>query len=561
MDYKRLLVSAITTDGVDGEAAYALIMPSKDSSRGDYSLPCFKLASALGKSPAVLAAEIASGVTLGGYIASAVAEGGFVNFRLDKTAYARDVLRGALERGEDYGASDIGEGKTVCIDYSSVNIAKPFHMGHLLNTVLGAALYRIYTKLGYNTVGINHLGDWGTQFGKLITAYKLWGDDDDIDRRGVRALVDIYVRFHKEAESDPSLEDTARAWFKRIEDGDKEAVEIFDRFKKSTMAEVSRIYDRLHVTFDSYAGESFYNDKMDAVLSKMDGKGLLEEDGGAKIVRLGDDMPPCLLVRSDGATLYATRDLAAAYYRKATYDFDKCLYVVAYQQNLHFRQLFKVLELAGEPWHKDMYHVAHGMVSLEEGSLSTRSGNVVYLEDVLDKAVDKAYEIISDKSSDLDGAREIAEQVGVGGVRLGVLYNNRIKDMTFSYSRALNFDGETAPYVQYTHARCCSLLEKCGAVDVEPDYKGIASDEAGEVIKLIDAYPQVLLSAAEKYEPCFVARFLVDLSQAFSRFYLACNINNAEPRVKAARLMLVKAVKDILCGGLKLLGIGAPTKM
>ena len=420
MDYKRLLVSAITTDGVDGEAAYALIMPSKDSSRGDYSLPCFKLASALGKSPAVLAAEIASGVTLGGYIASAAAEGGFVNFRLDKTAYARDVLRGALERGEDYGASDIGEGKTVRIDYSSVNIAKPFHMGHLLNTVLGAALYRIYTKLGYNTVGINHLGDWGTQFGKLITAYKLWGDDDDIDRRGVRALVDIYVRFHKEAESDPSLEDTARAWFKRIEDGDKEAVEIFDRFKKSTMAEVSRIYDRLHVTFDSYAGESFYNDKMDAVLSKMDGKGLLEEDDGAKIVRLGDDMPPCLLVRSDGATLYATRDLAAAYYRKATYDFDKCLYVVAYQQNLHFRQLFKVLELAGEPWHKDMYHVAHGMVSLEEGSLSTRSGNVVYLEDVLDKAVDKAYEIISDKSSDLDGAREIAEQVGVGAVIFGV---------------------------------------------------------------------------------------------------------------------------------------------
>ncbi|MDE6550868.1 MAG: arginine--tRNA ligase [Clostridia bacterium] len=561
MDYKRLIASAITTDGVDCEAAYALIMPSKDSSRGDYSLPCFKIAAAVKKSPAALAAEIASSIKIGGYIASAVSEGGFVNFTLDKLAYARDVLQAALEKGEDYGRSDVGAGKTVCIDYSSVNIAKPFHMGHLLNTVLGAALYRIFNKLGYNAVGINHLGDWGTQFGKLITAYKLWGDDADIDSRGVRALVDIYVRFHKEAEKDPSLEDTARAWFKRIEDGDKEAIEIFNRFKKSTMAEVSRIYDRLRVTFDSYAGESFYNDKMDAVLESMSDKGLLEEDDGAKIVRLGDDMPPCLLVRSDGATLYATRDLAAAYYRKKTYDFDKCLYVVAYQQNLHFRQLFKVLELAGEPWHKDMYHVAHGMVSLEEGSLSTRSGNVVYLEDVLNKAVDKAAEIIAEKSARLEGADEIAEQVGVGAVIFGVLYNNRIKDMTFSYSRALNFDGETAPYVQYTHARCCSLLDKCGTVDAAPDYEGISSPEAGEVIKLIDNYPQVLLSAAEKYEPCFVARYLVDLAQAFSRFYLACNINNAEPPVKASRLMLVKAVKNILCDGLRLLGIGAPVKM
>ncbi|MDE5618393.1 MAG: arginine--tRNA ligase, partial [Clostridia bacterium] len=321
------------------------------------------------------------------------------------------------------------------------------------------------------------------------------------------------------------------------------------------------IYKRLHVTFDSYAGESFYNDKMDAVLDKMRGKGLLEVDDGAQIIKLGDDMPPCLLVRSDGATLYATRDLAAAYYRKNTYDFYKCLYIVAYQQNLHFRQLFKVLELAGEEWYKDMYHVAHGMVSLEEGSLSTRSGNVVYLEDVLDKAVAKAGEIIAEKSADLAAREDIAEQVGVGAVIFGVLYNSRIKDMTFSYSRALNFDGETAPYVQYTHARCCSLLEKCGKVSDAPDYGGVASDEAGEVIKLIAAYPQTIVSAAEKYEPCFVARYLVDLSQAFSRFYLACNINNAQAGVKSARLMLVQVVKNILCDGLALLGIGAPEKM
>lgn len=466
-----------------------------------------------------------------------------------------------MSAGKFYGSSDAGAGKTVCIDYSSVNIAKPFHIGHLLNTVLGAALYRIYRKTGYRVVGINHLGDWGTQFGKLIVAYKLWGNDEDIEKRGVRSLVDIYVRFHKEAEKDPSLDESARAWFKKIEDGDKEATAIFERFKAATLTEVDKIYKRLNVTFDSWAGESFYNDKMQPVLDRLREKGLLEYDDGAQVVKLGDGMPPCLLVRSDGATLYATRDLAAAYYRKKTYDFDKCLYVVASQQNLHFRQWFKVLELAGEEWYKDLYHVAHGMVSLEEGSLSTRSGNVVYLEDVLNMAVEKSREIIREKSASLEDCDTIAEQIGVGAVIFGVLYNNRIKDMTFSYSRALNFDGETGPYVQYTHARCCSLLEKCAAEDTDPDYNGIAGTEAGEVLKLLDSYPEVIQSAAEKYEPCYVSRFLVDLSQAFSKFYLSCNISNAAAPVRKARLMLVEAVKGVLEDGLALLGIAAPEKM
>lgn len=561
MDYKKLLADTVIIEGIDSEEIMSQIVPSRDKAHGDYSLPCFRLAKAAGKNPAELAKEVVGRIGCYNFLEKAEAAGPFVNFTLNKQAYAKDVLEKVLSAGEYYGNSDIGRGKTVCIDYSSVNIAKPFHIGHLLNTVLGAALYRLHKKAGYNTVGINHLGDWGTQFGKLIVAYKLWGDDKDIEKRGVRSLVDIYVKFHKEAEKNPVLDDEARAWFKKIEDGDEEALAIFNRFKKSTLEEVEKIYKRLNVTFDSYAGESFYNDKMQPVLDLLTQKGLLVDDNGAKIVRLGDDMPPCLLVRSDGATLYATRDLAAAFYRKKTYNFDKCLYVVASQQNLHFRQWFKVLELAGEEWYKDLYHVAHGMVSLEEGSLSTRSGNVVYLDDVLNMAVSKSREIIKEKSEDLPNPDEVAEQIGVGAVIFGVLYNNRIKDMTFSYSRALNFDGETGPYVQYTQARCRSLLEKCSYPDCDPDYSGVAGEEAGEVLKLLDSYPDVILSAVEKYEPCYLSRFLVDLSQAFGKFYLACNIAKSPDAVRKARLMLVKAVRGVLADGLSLLGIQSPEKM
>ena len=561
MDYKKLLADTVIIEGVESEEIAAQITPCKDRAHGDYSLPCFRLAAQLKKSPAELAKEVAGRVGCFNFLEKAEAIGPFVNFTLNKSAYAKDVLEKVLSAGGFYGSSDTGAGKTVCIDYSSVNIAKPFHIGHLLNTVLGAALYRIYKKVGYHAVGINHLGDWGTQFGKLIVAYKKWGDEEDIEKRGVRALVDIYVKFHKEAEKDPSLDDEARAWFKKIEDGDKEALSIFNRFKTSTLAEVEKIYKRLNVTFDSYAGESFYNDKMQPVLDMLTKKGLLVDDDGAKVVKLGEGMPPCLLVRSDGATLYATRDLAAAFYRKKTYDFDKCLYVVASQQNLHFRQWFKVLELAGEEWYKDLVHVAHGMVSLEEGSLSTRSGNVVYLDDVLDMAVSKSREIIEEKREDLPDPDAVAEQIGVGAVIFGVLYNNRIKDMTFSYARALNFDGETGSYVQYTHARCRSLTEKCPDPDCDPDYSGVTGAEACEVLKLLDSYPDVILSAAEKYEPCYVSRFLVDLAQAFGKFYLTCNIAKAEDGVKKARLMLVKAVKSVLKDGLELLGIKAPEKM
>ena len=487
---------------------------------------------------------------------------GYLNFKVDKQAQAKQVLADVLDKKENYGKSNMGNGKTICIDFSSVNIAKPFHMGHMLNTSIGSALYKIYKELGYNTVGINHLGDWGTQFGKLIVAYKMWGDKKDIEARGVRGLLDIYVKFHKEAEVHPELEDEARHWFKNIEDGNKEALDLFYWFKDITLKEVDKIYKRLDVTFDSYAGESFYNDKMDSVVEELQQKHLLTESEGAQVVQFEDDkMPPCIIKKKDGATLYATRDLAAAFYRKKTYDFYKCLYVVAYQQNLHFKQWFKVVEMMGYDWAKDLYHVAHGMVSLESGALSTREGNVVFLEDVLNTCVAKAKKVIEEKNPNLENKDEVAEQVGVGAVIFAMLYNSRIKDITFSEDKVVSFEGETGPYVQYTYARCNSLLEKCGDIEGEVDYSGIDNESAAEVIRTISKYQDVLIDAAERFEPYLVTRYVVELAQGFNKFYFDCNIANAEQGIKNARLLLTKAVKQVLQNALKLLGIQTPKKM
>lgn len=561
MDYRQIVVDSIKND-MDKAELLSLVSVPKDTSMADLCIPCFKLAKTLKKPPMVIAEEIANCVDKGDIIASVEAVAGFVNFKFDNVMYGKKVLDEVLAKGENYGHDDEGKGKTICIDYSSVNIAKPFHMGHMLNTAIGAAIYRTYSALGYHVVGINHLGDWGTQFGKLIVAYKLWGDKEDIDKRGVRGLLDIYVKFHKEAEKKPELEDEARAWFKAIEDGNKEALELFDYFKQITLKEVNKVYDRLHVKFDSYAGESFYNDKMQPVLDELTEKGLLVESDGAKVVKFpGDEMPPCLLQRSDGATLYATRDMAAAYYRKKTYDFYKCLYVVAYQQNLHFKQLFKVLEMAGNEWAKDMVHVAHGMVSLENGSMSTRDGNVVFLEDVLNTAVAKAKEVIDSKNPDLEDKEATAEKVGVGAVIFGMLYNGRIKDIVFSFDKVLNFDGETGPYVQYTYARCNSLFEKCGQIGKEVDYKGIDNEASKEILRLLEKYPEIIKESARKYEPSVITRFIVDLAQAFNKFYFEHKINGEAEGVKNARLMLTKAVQQVIGNGLGLLGIATPSKM
>lgn len=561
MDYRQLIIDSINIDGIDKQELLALVATPKDSSMGDLCIPCFKLAKEMKKPPMVIAEEIAKSVDKGEMIEQVTAVAGFVNFKFDNVKFAKQVLADVLAKGDDYGKSDEGKGKTICIDYSSVNIAKPFHMGHLLNTALGGAIYRIYTALGYNVVGINHLGDWGTQFGKLIVAYKLWGNKKDIDERGVRALVEIYVKFHKEEEKNPSLGDEARAWFKAIESGDKEALELFEYFKKITLKEVDRIYERLHIKFDSYAGESFYNDKMQPVLDELTAKGLLQESEGAKVVKFDDDMPPCLLQRSDGATLYATRDMAAAFYRKKTYDFDKCLYVVAYQQNLHFQQIFRVLEMMGCEWSKDMIHVAHGMVSLESGAMSTREGNVVFLEDVLNGVVAKAKQVIEEKNPYLEDKDKIAEQIGVGATLFGVLYNSRIKDMVFSFDKVLNFEGETGPYVQYTYARCNSLFDKCGDIGSGIDYSGLDNSSSKAIVALLDKYPQILQESAKKYEPSVVTRYAIDLAQAFNKFYFECKINTERDGIKNARLLLTKAVRQVLGNALALLGIETPQKM
>lgn len=563
MDYKKIISQLIEVEGISSEDIYESLVVPKDISLGDYSLPCFKFAKVMRKAPQLIAQDLLKACKKSEYIDSVEEVAGYLNFKVDKNAFTKIVLEEIFKTGDDYGSSNIGEGKTVCIDFSSVNIAKPFHMGHMLNTAIGAALYRLYKKLGYKVVGINHLGDWGTQFGKLIVAYKLWGDKKDIEQRGVRGLLDIYVKFHKEAEKDPSLDDAARAWFKKIEDFDEEAIALWHWFKDVTLAEVNKIYTRLGVEFDSYNGESFYNDKMTPVVEELKQKNLLVCDDGAWLVKFEDKdkMPPCLLVRSDGATLYATRDLAAAFYRKNTYDFYKCLYVVAYQQNLHFKQWFKVLDMMGYAWAKDLYHIAHGMVSLEEGSLSTREGNVVFLEDVLNTAKEKALKVIESKNPNLENKDVVAEEVGVGAVVFGMLYNSRIKDITFSYDKFLSFEGETGPYVQYTIARCNSLLEKGGKLDEVVAFDTISNDEANEVVRVLEKYKDILIEASNKNEPFMISRYTIELSQAFNKFYFACNILNAEEKIKNARLSLTKAVKMVLTNALKIIGVKAPNKM
>jgi len=562
MNQNQLIASLIHIDGVTEEEILSLLSTPKDLGYADVALPCFRFAKALRKSPVEIATTLASEISrdLPPFLSSCTALNGYLNFKFSRDDMAKSTLLRVYEEKEHYGKSDLGAGKTICIDYSSVNIAKPFHIGHLSSTVIGGALSRIFKALGYRVVGINHLGDWGTQFGKMIVAYKMWGENADIEKGGVKALHKLYVKFHQEAEKDESLNDLGRRYFKKIEDGDPEALALFERFKTVSLAEAKRVYDRLGITFDSYNGESFYNDKMQPILDRLTEKGLLVDSDGAKVVNVGEDMPPCLLVRSDGATLYATRDLAAAYYRKNTYDFYKCLYVVAYQQNLHFTQVFKVLELLGEPWAKDLEHIAFGMVSLADGTMSSRHGKVVYLEDVLNSAVEKAREIIREKSPNLEEKDAIAEQVGVGAVIFGALQNNRIKDITFSYDKVLNFDGETCPYVQYTHARATSLLEKAGDFDPsKADFSAL--ENAHELISAIASFGDAIKSAAEKREPSIVTRRAIDLAELFNKYYIDNRILNAEEGVKEARLLLTFAVRQVLKNSLSLLGIAAPDKM
>ena len=485
MDFKRHIAKKLNIEGIGEDELVSMLALPPNTEMGDFALPCFKFAKIFRKSPALIAEEIARSVPADEFVSEVSAVNGYVNFKIDRDFWAKETLSRVLSEKERYGSSDEGTGKTVCIDYSSVNIAKPFHIGHLSTTVLGSSLYKLHKFLGYTPVGINHLGDYGTQFGKLISAFKRWGSREDVEKGGLRALNELYVRFHREAESNEGLNDEARSYFKKIEEGDKESVALFEWFKELTLKDVSKIYKLLDVHFDSWAGESFYNDKMGPVIEELEEKGLLKESEGAKIVDLeAYGMPPCIILRSDGASLYATRDIAAALYRKQTYDFYKCLYVVAYQQNLHFKQVFKVLELMGYDWAKDCVHVPFGMVSLEgAGSLSTRKGNVVFLSDVLDSAVNKSLEIINEKNPDLENKEKTARDVGVGAVVFGALSGGRIKDISFSLDKALSFDGETGPYLQYTHARCCSIAEKAKDIKGKIDYSVLCDGDAFAVVK------------------------------------------------------------------------------
>ncbi len=560
--FEKELAKVMADERLSAEVIESAFETPKDAKLGDLSLPCFKFAKILRMGPPQVAYELSRKIVGVDFLEKVDVVSGYLNFFFKREVVAeriKDMLSGEI------GASDEGAGKTVCIDYSSVNIAKPFHIGHLSTTVIGGALYRIFKHLGYNVVGINHLGDWGTQFGKLIVATRKWSSIDEIRKNDEYFLNSLYVRYHKEAAENPALDDEARAWFKQIEDGDKEALLYFEVFKEITMRAVDKIYKRLKISFDSYAGESFYNDKMKPCLDELEAKGLLVESDGAKVVNLDAyDMPPCLLVKADGATLYATRDIAAAYYRKKTYDFYKCFYVVAYQQNLHFKQLFQVLKLMDFAGADDCEHINFGMVSMEDGAMSTREGRVIWLKEVLDQSVEKARSIIEEKNPSLtaDEKDDIAEKVGVGAVVFSALWNNRIKDIVFSFDKVLNFDGETAPYVQYTYARANSALKKGGDYDVsKADMSAITDDEGYEIIKSLMTFGDSVRLSAKLREPCVVTRHVVDLAEKFNRFYIDHRIVVEDEGVKNARLLLTDAVARTIKTGLGLLGIDAPSVM
>lgn len=543
----------------------------KDKSMGDYAFPCFRLAKTMHKAPAQIAADLSKQLEGSAMIASQKVVGPYLNFFVKKEWMSRTVLaeyEDSQKEGRPYGSSTEGNGKTVVLDYSSINIAKPFHIGHLRTTVIGNSLTRILKYLGYHTVSLNYLGDWGTQFGKMLVAFRRWGSREEVEKQGNRYLVSLYVRFHTEAEKDPSLNDEARAAFKSLEEGDKDSLELWQYFVDISLKDVQKVYDLLDVHFDVYKGESYFWNKTGDLVKELEDKGLLEESDGARIVDLSDaDMPPCLIQKKDGGSLYATRDIVSAMYRKKTYDFYKSLYITGSEQSLHFAQWFKVVEKMGYSWYKDMVHIPYGLISLEEGKLSTRSGNVIWLEDLLNEAIAKTKAIMEEKNPGLEEMDEVAKEVGVGAVVFDDLFNSRIKEVTFSWDHALNFDGETGPYVQYTHARAKSVLRKAGYEEgTRESYEDInlscLNDEyAQEVLKLIDAFPDKIHEALDKYEPYIVTRYTVALSEAYNRFYHENAILQADEETRKARLLLTRVTADVIRQGLYLIGVKAPDQM
>ena len=571
VNYKELIcdILAETLTDMSREEIMGMIEIPTDEKMGDYAFPCLKLAKVLRKAPPLIAKDVAEQIKDNEIFEKVENVNAYVNMYISRANFVDGLVREVNEAGDNFGHSTIGEGKKVIVEFSSPNIAKPFHIGHIRSTVIGNSLYKIYDCLGYDTVRINHLGDYGTQFGKMISAYRRWGNREDVEREPIKTLLSYYTKFHEEAEKHPELEQEARDIFKRLEDGEPEEMELWQWFRDESLKEFTKVYKMLDIEFDSYAGESFYSDKMPRILDELNEKGLLEESRGAQIVDLEKyGMTPALVTKSDGSTLYITRDIAAAVYRKEHYDFYKNIYVVASQQNLHFQQWFKIVELLGYEWAKDCVHVPFGMVSLKDGTMSTRKGRVVFLEDVLNKAVDKTREIIEEKGVATENIDETAKQVGIGAVVFNELSNNRIKDYVFDWEKVLNFEGETGPYVQYTHARACSVLRKAGEEAVSKaeklenfDPQVLTSDSAYELAKLIYKLPDVIVEAAGKYEPSVVTRHIVDIAQAFNRFYQHERILVEDEKELLSKLALVIAAKTAIKNGLALLGMHAPEKM
>lgn len=563
MKNKIIDLLAAQIEGMSKEDISATIEIPPKPEMGDFAFPCFRLAKTMHKAPNMIAADIKEAIGDVDYLDRIEVKGAYLNFFVKTEVFVKSMIEAA--NSENFGGSDIGEGKNICLDYSSPNVAKNFHVGHLRTTIIGNSLYKIFSKLGYNAIRINHLGDWGTQFGKLIVAYKAWGSKEAVEKDGISELMKLYVKFHEEADKNPELVDEARAWFARMEQGDEEALSIWQWFKDISLVEYKRTYDLLGVDFDYYLGESFYRDKCQEVVDKIAEAGLLKESEGAMIVDLSEyDMAPCIITKKDGSSIYATRDLAAIFYRKKTYNFCKCLYVTGQEQKLHFAQVFKVVELLGNEWAKDqLVHIPYGLVSLEGAKLSTRNGNIIYAEDILHDAIEKSLEIITEKSPNLENKEEVAKMVGVGSVLFNDLYNQRIKDVSFNWDKVLNFDGETGPYVQYTHARCSSVVRLAENFDPsnEVDFSVITEPDAIFLLKEINRFPKVVLDAADKYEPSIVARFAVDVAQAFNKFYNSTRINVPEENVKNARVMLTYLTKKTLSDALELLGIQAPEAM
>lgn len=560
MDFKEHVIKKIIDiTGLDRETAEKSVEIPPDEKMGDLAFPCFPLAKVLHKAPAVIAQELAGKMSDDEMIEKAQAAGGYLNFFFNREKFISETVTAVERTGDEWGKSDVGSGKTVLVEYSSPNIAKPFHIGHLFSTAVGNSLAKIYTHLGYDVQSLNHLGDWGTQFGKMISAYKRWGDKEIIEKDPINELLKIYVKFHEEAEKHPELEDEARDYFKKLEDGDEEAAQLWKYFRDISIVEYKRVYDMLGVKFDSYNGEAFYSDKMDEVVDVLRDKGLLVESDGAQVVDLSDlNMPPCIIIKSNGATIYATRDIAAALYRHRTYDFYKNIYVVGTPQALHFKQCFAVMRKAGWNWSDNCIHVGFGLVRFGGKNLSTRHGDVVFLEDVLNESIEKTREIIERNNSNVEDKEDAAKKIGIGAVLYTFLKNSREKDIDLSWDTMLDFEGESAPYCQYGYTRGRSILRKAEGIDYSgADFSKAVSDEAYSLVKQINAFGDAVKDAAEKNEPFYINRYVTNLTKAFNKFYNTNPImrSDVDLETKKARLAIVDASGKVIRLALGLLGI------